>query len=449
MTAARPFKLPGVVAPIWPPRYARDDRTHRLGRHARPNHANAAVRSGAVADSVPPDAVPEQGDRAGRTVDAHSTTTTDPDTGVTVRRLTDALSHSHHLYFPQSGWYEGGQRLVYGSDRGGAPNLHVHDFAADTRTRLTDFPRPTADIRVNVSMAMGASVNPTRREAYCWHDRTLLAVGLDDGDVRPLYAVDDDRSPLRTSVAADGEAVYTGVTEGRADIDASAATLAASPHSSVLRVPLDGDDPEVVHEVDRWLGHVNAAPTRPELLTVAHEGPWESVEQRIWAVDADAGDVWPLRPQDSEEGVGHEHWIPGTERVGYHGFDGDGTPFYGHVRCDDSDRVEVSLPTSTVAVGAHGDQSHFHGRDATLAVSDGTESLPYCLLWRLDPDAGRVEGPRALCRHDGSFRHQKTHVHPRFGPDGRVLFTTDRDEYGNVHVVEVPDFEALPTLEAL
>jgi oligogalacturonide lyase len=298
-------------------------------------------------------------------------------------------------------------------------------------------------------MGMGASVNPGRREAYCWHGRTLFAVDLETTAARALHAVDDAESPLRTSVAADGTAVYTGTTEGHADIDASTETFLTSPESTVLRVPLDGGDPAVVYETDDWLGHVNAAPTRPEILTVAHEGPWEFVEQRIWGVNADTGDVWPLRPQGPGEGVGHEHWIPGTERVGYHGFGPDGTPFYGHVAYDDTDRVEVSLPESTVAVGAHGDQSHFHGRDETLAVSDGTDDLPYCLLWRLDPDRETVEGPRVLCRHGGSFRHQKTHVHPRFGPDGSVLFTSDDAEYGNLHVVDVPPFASLPELDDL
>jgi oligogalacturonide lyase len=400
-----------------------------------------------VSDST--DSVPSQGGRAGATRAATAATWTDETTGARVHRLTDALSHSHHLYFPQSGWFDDGSKLVLGSDRGGAPNLHVYDFDRDEVTRLTDFPRPTADIRVNVSMGMGASVNPEREEAYCWHDRTLLAVDLETCDVRPIHAVDDGQSPLRTSVAADGAAIYTGVTEGRADIDASTETFEASPHSAVLRVPLDGGDPETIHEIDRWLGHVNAAPTRPELLTVAHEGPWEAVEQRIWGIDADTGEVWPVREQTPEEGIGHEHWIPDAERVGYHGFDADGSPFYGHVRYDDTDRVEVSLPTATVAVGAHGDQSHFHGRDETLAVSDGTEDLPYCLLWRVDPETETVQGPRVLCRHDGSFRHQKTHVHPRFGPGGRVLFTTDHSEYGNVHVVDTPDFESLPALDAI
>lgn len=392
---------------------------------------------------------PEQGERAGRNVSARSSVHTDDASGARIHRLTDALSHSHHLYFPQSGWYDGGRRLVFGSDRGDAPNLYAFDFETESVRRLTDFPRPTADIRVNVSMGMGASVNPERREAYCWHGRALMAVDLDTTNARLLHVVDGDKSPLRTSVAADGEAVYTGMTEDRADINASTETFEASPHSAVLRVPLDDGDASVVYETDTWLGHVNAAPTRPEILTVAHEGPWESVEQRIWGLDAETGDVWPLRSQTPDEGVGHEHWIPDTERVGYHGFDADGTPFYGHVAYDDTDRIEMSLPESTVAVGAHGDQSHFHGRDETLAVSDGTEDLPYCLLWRLHPEGGTVAGPRVLCRHDGSFRHQKTHVHPRFGPDGSVLFTSDNSEYGNLFVADVPSFESLPHVDDL
>lgn len=390
---------------------------------------------------------PTQGDGAGRTVSARTTVETDPASGVRVRRLTDALSHSHHLYFPQSGWFDGGRRLVFGSDRRGAPNLYAFDFESESVTQLTDFARPDADVRVNVTMAMGASVNPDRREAYCWHERALVAVDLDTTEVRLLHAVDEGYSPLRTSVAADGAAVYTGRTEDTADIGASETTFEASPPSAVLRVPVDGDaGATVVYETDRWLGHVNASPTRPSVVTVAREGPWDLVDQRIWGLNAETGDAWPIRPQSADEAVGHEFWIPNSERVGYHGHDADGTPFYGHVRYDDADRVEVSLPESAVTVGAHTYQSHFHGRDGTTAVSDGTEEAPYCLLWRVDPDAGTGADPRVLCRHDGSFRHQKTHVHPRFGPDGRVLFTSDRAEYGDLYVVDPPAFDALPRL---
>ena len=36
---------------------------------------------------------------------------TDPFSGVAVRRLTAYRGHSHHFYFTNPGWYDGGARL--------------------------------------------------------------------------------------------------------------------------------------------------------------------------------------------------------------------------------------------------------------------------------------------------------------------------------------------------
>lgn len=39
------------------------------------------------------------------------------------------------------------------------------------------------------------------------------------------------------------------------------------------------------------------------------------------------------------------------------------------------------------------------------------------------------------------------HVHPRLSPDGKqVLFTSDMSGYGNLYLVDVPDFESLPEM---
>jgi oligogalacturonide lyase len=59
-----------------------------------------------------------------------------------------------------------------------------------------------------------------------------------------------------------------------------------------------------------------------------------------------------------------------------------------------------------------------------------------------------MEGPQILCKHRGSFHVQKIHVHPRFTPDGtQVLFTSDMSGYGNLYMVEVPEFESLPLIK--
>jgi oligogalacturonide lyase len=42
---------------------------------------------------------------------------------------------------------------------------------------------------------------------------------------------------------------------------------------------------------------------------------------------------------------------------------------------------------------------------------------------------------------------QKVHVHPRFNAAGtHVLFTSDVSGYGNLYLVEMPAFAALPEL---
>ncbi len=53
----------------------------------------------------------------------------DPCSGVEVTQLTDYKGHSHHFYFTNSGWYENGRKLLFGSDRNNRTNLFgVHQF---------------------------------------------------------------------------------------------------------------------------------------------------------------------------------------------------------------------------------------------------------------------------------------------------------------------------------
>lgn len=89
-----------------------------------------------------------------------------------------------------------------------------------------------------------------------------------------------------------------------------------------------------------------------------------------------------------------------------------------------------------------------HSNDFSLIVGDAS---PVVRIWRRNDEAGgegvNFDGPRVLCEHRSSFHIQKVHVHPRFSPDGSyVVFTSDRSGYGNVYLVEVPEFGSLPEL---
>jgi len=39
--------------------------------------------------------------------------------------LTDYRGHSHHLYFTNPGWHDGGRQVVFTSDRSGYGNVYL------------------------------------------------------------------------------------------------------------------------------------------------------------------------------------------------------------------------------------------------------------------------------------------------------------------------------------
>src|SRR5215210_5434647 len=111
-------------------------------------------------------------------------TFTDDQTGVALRQLTNYKGHSHHLYFTNPGWYNGGRKLLFGSDRQNCTSLYGVDLASGEVTQLTDryLPPPPAE-----TSFLFASLNPRRAEVYFWHGRDLIALDLDSLEERVLY----------------------------------------------------------------------------------------------------------------------------------------------------------------------------------------------------------------------------------------------------------------------
>lgn len=388
----------------------------------------------------------DQGPNVGRRFPAEMTTWDDPHTGTTVRKVTDARCHDHHLYFTNPGWYDEGTKVLISSDRTGRPNLFGVDLEDWDLVQLTDLPDlpPSEDRRERYPFPfLYTSVNPTHEEAYFWYEEVLVALDLENYTLRELWAAPDGYDVSITNVTADGTAVCTSLTE-RLDVDRSAGyggfeeTWAARPHSQVIEVPVNGGDPRVLHEEDYWIGHVNTSPTRADLLTFCHEGPWNRVDNRIWGLDRSSGDVWPIRERtDEDETVGHEFWLADGEHIGYHGRTAAGEPLLGLTGFDDTDREET-------AVDQH--SWHFHAIDRQFVVGDGDRDTPFLLLYEWSEADVPVY---RLARHRGSWHTQQLHVHPRLSPDGsEVLYTSDHLGYGDVYLADVPDdIAALPRLE--
>jgi oligogalacturonide lyase len=361
----------------------------------------------------------------------------DATSGVEVTQLTDYKGHSHHFYFTNPGWYDDGRKLLFSSHRNDRTNLFGIDLINGEIEQLTDLepvppPREVEFFR--------ACKNPVREEAYFWHDLSLLAVNLGSKHTRPLYELDPGWCISMSNCSADGKRVYFGIWEDLSDKIRTdllrgyvgfKETFEARPQSKILEVAVDTGESRVVFEEKYWIGHVNTSPTRRDLLTFCHEGPWNLVDQRVWGLDVDTGKVWKIRPTSGEETVGHEYWYSDGERIGYHGHDANGKPMIGRIRFDNEDRHETSLSGRT---------GHIFSHDERLIVGDGGGVIR---LWRYDGQ--EYSQPRVLCHHNSTMRTQQAHPHPRISPDGKyVVFTSDHSGHCNVYKVDVGDFDRLP-----
>ena len=370
---------------------------------------------------------------------------TDRDTGAAVRQLTDYYAHHYHVYFTNNGWYDGGRKLLMGGDRENKYNLYSIDLTSGEIIQLTDYTRITVPDDANFQCIC---VNPTKDEAYFWDMNRLTAIDLTSLDERVIWEAPKGYMRTILNVTSDGQYVIGSLVKDLSDTIETdlqhgyvgfEEIWAAKPHSMIYKTPICGGDTKIVFEDNCWIGHVNTSPAQPGVITFCHEGPWEKVDHRIWALNHDDGKVWKIRERKSEsETIGHEYWYADGVTIGYHGADSaSGHRFFGRIRYDNSCESETLFPYET---------GHIHSNDEKFIVGDGNPN--YVLIWRYCRDNNTYEGPRALCIHASSRHQQFVHVHPRFSKDGsQVVFTSDRTGYGSPYIVDVPEFDTLPEIK--
>jgi oligogalacturonide lyase len=365
----------------------------------------------------------------------------DRKTGAPIKQLTNYKGHSHHFYFTNPGWFSNESKLLFSSDRDNRTNLFsvdLNDYSIQQLTDLKPVPLPR-----EVEFFRSCR-NPVKEQAFFWHDRELKAIDLVTNEIKTIYELDEGWNISMSNCSADGKYVYFGTWEDLShlfEVDLLRGyvgfdeTWEAKPHSKIIKVATDGSHNEVVFEEKYWIGHVNTSPSRSDLLTFCHEGPWEKVDNRIWCLNVETKEVWKIRPRTHPgERVGHEYWYADGETIGFHGSRADGSAFLGHVRYDNTQLVERDFSKHT---------GHIHSNDENLIVGDGGGVIK---LWKWN--GSTYEGPRVLTEHKSSMQTQHSHPHPRFNKNGtQVLYTSDISGYCNVYLVDIPPFNSLPLVE--
>ncbi|MBA2938671.1 PD40 domain-containing protein [Paenibacillus sp. CGMCC 1.16610] len=362
---------------------------------------------------------------------------TDRFTGLEVIQLTDYKSHSHHLYFTESGWYDEEQRLIFVSDRGNSTNLYSMHVESGEITQLTNYPG---------NDHIDACLLPDGSAVYIKLGTRIIRLDLlGDFDEKVVYEAPQGYHLGNVSASADGQHVCTCVQEDlshriRLDLGngyvGHRELMEAAPHSMIIRIDAVNGGAETIYEAHRFITHINASPKEPWLMTFCHEGPWHLVDHRIWGLDLRTGEAWKIRERfEPEEKVGHEFFYPDGVTIGYHGFRTNGTNFFGSIRYDNTELEETEF---------HFDTWHGYADGLGQAIVDGKSAVKTLSIWRKQD--GVYDGPRMLCELRCSFHSQKVHAHPRFDAQGkRVLFTSDKNGYGNLYLVHVPeDFTVLP-----
>ena len=74
----------------------------------------------------------------GDTFESEKRTFEDKESGRTVHQLTGSDAHDHHIYFTNTSFHPDGERLIFGSERTGKPNLFEMNLESGKVKQLTD-----------------------------------------------------------------------------------------------------------------------------------------------------------------------------------------------------------------------------------------------------------------------------------------------------------------------
>lgn len=229
---------------------------------------------------------------------------TDPETGAEITQYTNAGRTNRTLYFTNRPYVNGGEGIVFLSDRTGRNELFMVEAAGGKIVQLTDCPGQR-----NVS----SCVHPDRAEVYFSDTLAVYRVSLDRLKTEELVRVDDRFRLGILNLNAPPWLVFEAI-ERRPPIartmrgagEASREDNYRRPLSLLYRYHVDDDRLECVWSEHKQLTHVQLSPVDPDLMIYSS---WMGYgDARCYALDLNNPLRRPQRvfPENELARAGHE-----------------------------------------------------------------------------------------------------------------------------------------------
>lgn len=373
----------------------------------------------------------------------------DKATGRNVIKLTNSRGWHIIPYFTNTAFTPDSGTIAFDSNRHGKTDVFTVEIESGKITQLTDLSEniPAPSLRY----LQDGEYHPfIRCDLVSWIDRTVYfyagnefrSVNIDTLEEVLLWKIPENLISGRVHMNSDGtKLVFPSSDTEIFNIPENQKTsfqhfvwkrVQENNKLSGYLIVLDleiGKIEEWMRE-HAWISHAQFSPLDSNRILYCHEGVWEDVNDRIWMFDRSTGKKWNLRKQTQDVCIGHEMWIPETERVLYHGWIGDKTLF-GFINADGSDMVEY-LANSRY-------YGHFcPNRDGSVLVTDA--GIYKDMISLVTFENGKVVF-EPLCRHGSIWKHPWDHPHPHFSRDGRwIVFNASHSIYNSdIYLVEVPE----------
>ncbi len=376
-------------------------------------------------------------------------TYTDEKSGAQITQLTNQ-GINYHFYFTENSFDLDGKTIYFLSNREHEGteicNLFKMDLDSGEMVQLTDDPLGVEVGRITKTPDGEYVAYVTGSQLRLYNTKT--------GENKLLYEEKNHMLLQNLSFSCDKQWIgfnrnedVDALPDGGPNYAGFKEKMFATKDGRVSVIRLDGSEFHNVFRDTHWLSHFQFSPDNPDIAMFCHEGPWNYVQQRIWMINMNTGDIWPCFRQTEDDCVGHEFWAQNGDvifdnRRGGH----DGTisnsksqvyasehvsaeiPYFGFAHKDGKVYRKINMPFYCNHYFANGDLSMFAGD----AVDD---------ILLIQPAEDGTAKMKILAHHNTTWHYQRSHCHPTFSWDGKkLLYAADTDEWhDNLFLVDVPE----------